>query len=454
LTIHVTAFAAAFVGVPASAHPDSSSPEPDPAPPPVAGSPHTAPPESYAFKWRFDWRGWEGLQLEVSKQTFAPDALTDLPVVRLDEVKLTGTIGGKLEVDAAAFNTTGTLTGFDDGVQLRRARIRARGDSVLLVPFNYRIDLGYASNQFTVTQAYLAFPNLDYIGTLRIGQFQPPMGLDVITSSWDIAFMEPPAPLQAIAPSTQTGIQIGAPFADARGTWALGLFGLWSTSSEYGSTSKNFGNAIGRITWLPVDGINADRPAANRFLHLGISTNIQYASDGQLQYRSRPESYIAPYVVDTGAIQTDKAATFGGEVAWVNGPFSAQGEFIRSTVDERAGSKLTFDAFYAFASWYPTGESRPYDRQSGAFQRLIPRSRFAFGEGGGWGALEVALRYSHTNLTDGNVQGGRLNLLMGTLNWYPTPNIRWMLEAGVGSVRNGASDGNLTIVQTRVGVDF
>ena len=193
MTIHVTAFAAAFLGVPASAHPDLPSPEPDPVPPPVAGSPHTAPPESYAFKWRFDWRGWEGLQLEVSKQTFAPDALTDLPVVRLDEVKLTGTIGGKLEVDAAAFNTTGTLTGFDDGVQLRRARIRARGDSVLLVPFNYRIDLGYASNQFTVTQAYLAFPNLDYIGTLRIGQFQPPMGLDVITSSWDIAFMEPAA---------------------------------------------------------------------------------------------------------------------------------------------------------------------------------------------------------------------------------------------------------------------
>jgi hypothetical protein len=43
---------------------------------------------------------------------------------------------------------------------------------------------------------------------------------------------------------------------------------------------------------------------------------------------------------------------------------------------------------------------------------------------------------------------------MGTLNWYPTPNIRWMLEAGVGSVRNGASDGNMTIVQTRVGVEF
>jgi hypothetical protein len=43
---------------------------------------------------------------------------------------------------------------------------------------------------------------------------------------------------------------------------------------------------------------------------------------------------------------------------------------------------------------------------------------------------------------------------MGTLNWYPTPNIRWMLEVGVGSVRNGASDGDMTIVQTRVGVDF
>ena len=111
-------------------------------------------------------------------------------------------IGGKLAVDAAAFMTGTNFDGFDDGAEVRRARIYAKGDCLLLLPVSYQIEVGYIPNEFYIEESYLAFKNLPRLGVLKAGQYQAPMGLDVINSARDIAFMEPAAPLQALAPGS------------------------------------------------------------------------------------------------------------------------------------------------------------------------------------------------------------------------------------------------------------
>ena len=115
---------------------------------------------------------------------------------------------------------------------------------------------------------------------------------------------------------------------------------------------------------------------------------------------------------------------------------------------------MNFGGFYAQASWFLTGESRPYDPTAGDFKRLIPRSNFNFGRAGAWGAVELTCRFSHTDLDDGDVQGGQLNLLMAGMNWYLQPHVRWMFNYGFGHVTGGPSQGNMNIFQTRIGVDF
>jgi phosphate-selective porin OprO and OprP len=160
-------------------------------------------------------------------------------------------------------------------------------------------------------------------------------------------------------------------------------------------------SAVARLTWLAVDGIDADVAAQNRFVHIGLSATGQRSSNGQVSYRSRPESYLAPYVVDTGTIATDRAYSWGAELLWVRGPFSAQAEVIRSTVEPTAQSSLLFWGGYAFASWSLTGESRAYDRDTGTLASVIPLRNFEFGRDGGWGAVEAALRYTYTDLNDG-----------------------------------------------------
>ena len=428
---------------------------------PVVTAGETNAPAQKSFTWRVAWEGWNGLQLEAVQRTPLTDPLESLGMtpkgtgplsyLRLEQVKLSGKFGARLEVDGAAFVTTGDLTGFDPGIQLRRLRVFAGGDCILVLPLSYYIELGYGAGKFYLNQSTLTFPAGKYLGTLQVGQFQAPMGLENITSSRDIAFMEPAAPIQAIAPGIEAGAQIGKPIFDQRATWALGLFAPGAGAQEYGNASQNFGSAVGRLTWLPEYHPDQDNPAENRILHLGLSANFLYSASSSVRYQSRPESYIAPTIIDTGELNANSAATFGLEAAWVNGPFSVQGEFLRSNVGEYDVGDLAFYGYYAYVSWYLTGESRPYNPVTGAFKRLIPRHSVGHG---GLGAVELTCRLSHTDLTDGYVQGGRLTMLMAGVNWYLQPHIRWMFNYGNGHISGGPNDGNMFIFQTRIGVDF
>ena len=407
--------------------------------------------EGARWEWDFSWQGWSGLHYALIAHTAIgdPEAL-----LRFDQVRLTGSIGARLEVDAAAFGTNGSLTGFNDGVDLRRARVRFKGDAILGVPMYYKVEFGYVPSKFNMTDFYVAVPNLPYVGTVKFGYFQPSMGLQTLTSSWDIGLMEPAAPLQAIVPGDSPGMSLGWPWGGGAGTWSLGGYGSSGSTAEYGSSIKNLATLIGRITWLPVDDRGPDGAAPPRLVHLGLSGNLQLSSDGRLRFRARPESYIAPYVIDTATLSTDRASTLALEAAWVDGPLSLQGELLQTAVEPNGGGRLFFGGGYLQLTWSATGESRPYDRETGTFGRLRPQRDFGFGANEGWGALELALRASYTDLSDGGVQGGRLSLLMGGVSWYLSPQLKWVFNLGSGKVYGGAMPGRMLIAQMRVGVDF
>ena len=429
--------------------------------PAAAQEPPPPPPAEKATRWVYSWDGWEGLRLGLIRKTrwknpsqvyvLAPEGPGAGPLLDFEEVSLTSRIGVRFAGDAAAFHTTGNLTGFDDGAELRRARLFLNGNWTLVLPLEYSIELGYVPNKFVLSDAWLLFPELKVVGSTKIGQFQPPQGLDVISSSWAITFMEPAAPLQALAPGTEAGIQVGRPVLDGRATWRLGLFANGVGGSEYGLVSTSYGSVIGRATWLPIREGGSEGSSVPRFLHVGLSANVLFSASDTLRYQSRPESYIAPIVIDTGDMSANGATTLGAEAAFVNGPFSLQAEFLHSWVDRTEGDSLNFGGYYVSASWFLTGETRPYDPYNAKFTFVSPRKDFNWKKKE-WGAFELACRYSFTNLTNQNVQGGRLNMLMGGLNWYVTPHIRWTVNAGWGRVTGTAHVGNLVIAQIRLAV--
>ncbi len=415
-----------------------------------------------SFQWSADWHGWNGLRMEVKQRTLLGDPFEEvrhsvggtnsIQVFHLEELKLSGKIGAKLAVDAAAFTHGDSLSGFDNGAELRRARVYGRGDCLLVLPVSYELEIGYIPNEFYLEQSYLVFKDIPYIGEFKMGQYQAPMALDVTTSSRDLAFMEPAAPLQALAPGVNAGAQIGRPAFGDRATWRFGVF-TDGVGQDFGDASRDYARVISRVTGLVLDQSNSENPPDAQLLHLGLSGNLLYSSSSSVQYRSRPESHLAPYIVDTDTMTADGALTFGAEAAWVRGPFSLQGEYLHSWVKENTGLRPEFDGFYVSASWFLTGETRPYDRREGAFARVLPTKTAAFGRGG-WGAWELAGRYSFVNLNSADIQGGRLSMFMFGLNWYLHSHVKWRFDYGLGHVDGREPSGGMHIFQTRIEVDF
>ena len=71
-------------------------------------------------------------------------------------------------------------------------------------------------------------------------------------------------------------------------------------------------------------------------------------------------------------------------------------------------------------------DSHHASKSSGAFTRVSPKKNFR--EEGGLGAVELAARYSNTNLDDGAVDGGEVDTIALGANWHLNPNTRVMLD--------------------------
>ena len=232
--------------------------------------------------------------------------------------------------------------------------------------------------------------------------------------------------------------------------------------------------ATGRLTYAPI-------LTEDSLLHIGGSVRYQRPNDATAASDDRvlqPGSTLKSEanILNEGLLGTQPltcvAATaqlvgqncvkdflnFGAELVAAYGPFSVQGEYLGAHYDRNpsllaffntggshapGGTSINFDGFYAYATWYLTGESRAasYEKYSddperpgtfGQIKILNPVSA------GGWGAWEVAARISEINLNDGsvlfgqplgvrpNIQGGRQTDFTLGLNWYPDIGIRFM----------------------------
>lgn len=408
------------------------------------------PPEERSFTWDLSWGGWNGLQYEVRQRVSigGPDQL--IPYQLIDErVGLKGRIGAKLAIDGAAFFTTSGLSDIDNGVEVRRARLYTIGEIYLIFPLYYKVEISYVGDVGVVVEEnYLGVRNVPVVQSIFVGNLQTPFALEGVTSGRDLTFMEIAAPTQAFAPGIKAGLLFGGPVLDNRMTWGFGWFS-GSGSTELGSFSGQ-ASSIGRVTWLPVD---RGAGGARDLVHLGLSANISLGSADPIRYQARPESHLAPFIVDTDDIDANNAYLVGLEAAMVRGPFSLQGELFHSIVDSKRDGTLNFGGGYVQGSWFLTGESRPYDRAAGVFTRVQPRRDLSL-RGGGLGALELGVRYSHVDLSDGPIRGGVMDLGTIGLNWYWNPYVKMKFNYITGGISGGNQNGRLHIIQARFELDF
>jgi phosphate-selective porin OprO/OprP len=351
-------------------------------------------------------------------------------------------LGGRIYNDWAWMsqdsNVEAAVGDLVDGTEFRTTRLYTSGTINGNVDYKAQFDFSTASNEFK--DVYFGIRDLPF-GYLKMGHFKEPFGLEELTSSRFVTFMERSL-ANTFAPGRNTGFALSSTVCDNRATWAAGVF---RNTDGWGEDQTEGGyNATGRVTALPW---YEDEGAS--LLHLGAACSIR--NPDTARYRSRPEAHLAQYFVDTTSLATDEAGVVGIESALVCGPFSLQGEYMMADVDGKDGaSSPTFDGFYVQGSYFLTGEHRKYKASSGAFDRVKPRENYSYKDGGS-GAWEVAARYSQIDLDDGSVTGGELKDVTVGLNWYLNPNMRIMWDYIRADLDN-VGDSNLFMM--RMQIDF
>lgn len=316
-------------------------------------------------------------------------------------------IGGELHLDTAAFAAPEDLESLDSETGWRRARLDVRG--FIGERFRYRLRWDAASNAPHLKDAYLDINFLRLNTYVRSGRFSAVFGLENAASSNDYVFMEQ-ALTQVFVPPQETGFLLHS--EGREGNWDIGFAGasnevtscvLCDVRGVMGRYSHGFTFSEGR-----------------RVVHLGVNWASRRTGDGDLtRYRSRPESFLSPYLVDTGLFQADRVDVGLLETALQSGPIILMGEYGGTWTRTVDVADSHFESFYVAGVYTLTGEQRPYSHSSGGFGRPHPAKPFLGGEHG-IGAIEVAARYSYLDLSDGNVAGGVLRDVTLGVNWYPT----------------------------------
>jgi phosphate-selective porin OprO/OprP len=204
----------------------------------------------------------------------------------------------------------------------------------------------------------------------------------------------------------------------------------------------------GRVTWVPING-DATK------LHVGAWARYRDRQDqANFNYQARNNTNYGARYISTGAVGVSDTMV-GLEGVFIQGPFSVQGEWATADVDRLANVSSNLKSYYVSGSWFVTGEMKNLDVKKGEWGRtkiLNPMTA------GGLGALELAVRYDNTDLTDFNIPATAGEYSAWTLgaNWYPHPYVRFMANYTKSENDNRAvgADVDVETLQVRAQFDF
>jgi phosphate-selective porin OprO/OprP len=364
---------------------------------------------------------------------------------------------GRIDADEELQEAFPGLDGFHGGI--RRLRLAVLANVRDIVEIKIEVDFARVED---VKDDWIRFPSVPVLKNFAFGHFMEPFSLGMLTGSNYITFMERPLAVDAFGPFRNLGVLGAWTGASERLSAAAGVF---RNTGSYGSDGQakdrienaNGYNATARVTGLPWYG-----DKGRKLLHLGLSGSRRFRDedkeDASGELKAPPESRLTDdRLVNTGRLAGERQDLAALEAAVVRGPLSLQGELFFHFIDRSADSDLSFSGWYVSAGWIVTGEHRRYDRASGVFAGVKPHRIFD-PRRGGWGALELAARYSTVDLNDGNVRGGEERNATVGLNWYLRPKVRAMANYVQARVQDRAApeidDGRADIVMARFQVSF
>jgi phosphate-selective porin OprO/OprP len=328
----------------------------------------------------------------------------------------------------------------NDGTNFRRAQFGIEGKIENDWQYSLIYEFGGSGQEDggRIQDLYLQYNGFDWV-RLRAGAFGPSVGYDDSISNADSLFLERASPAelqrQIAGGEGRTGVA-----AYSNGEEWFGSVAVTGAPIATQSFDEQLA-LVARVAWLPIK--------SNDFnLHVGANATYLLRAPDQgpdvaqrytLRLRDRPEIRVdGTRLIDTGNINTDTLLAPGLEAAANFQNFYVQGEYFLYQFERELPGGLPdpdFSGWYVQAAWALTGETRNWNAANGVFSGLKPAKPLSF-DGDGWGALELALRYSFSDLNyredllpaAGGIRGGEQEAWTVGLNWYVNNNIRFLLD--------------------------
>lgn len=316
---------------------------------------------------------------------------------------------GFAQIDALYFDQNDDSVAANSDIQdyagFRRARLAAKGQLAENTGYYLEMDFAFPGRP-SFMDVWVEQQKIPGIGNVRIGQFRQPLSMEALTSVRDMMFLERALPF-AFIPFRQIGVMAYNTAFEDSVTWA---------GSVYRFPTDTYGNAYsdnGYGTSYRVTGVPIYDEACNQVLHFGAgysyNTFGKQSNGTRFQgFRALPEvgynigaagagGFGGPVFASTGTLATATADNlFNVEAAYAYDSFLFQSEFFDVVVQDPVGNQ-NYTGAYAMVSYVLTGEHHKYNRKAAAFGRVIPDRNLG---ACGWGAWEVAGRWSYIDLRD------------------------------------------------------
>ena len=354
-------------------------------------------------------------------------------------------IGGRIHFDANYYTdeddiNVGTQNSGNDFF-FRRARLTLEGRAY---DFKYKFENEFASSGAGAAKNNEGLREM-WIGrevmggaNLRLGQAKPYRGMEELTSSNELTFME-----RTFAPATGVyGEQfvLGA-FLDGPGEgYGWGVSASSPRSASAANAGGNGANARGFIVPIRSNG---------NLVNIGLSASIDKYGGGK---EKNPDVRVVGREngLKSGSLlaaKYDEQTTVAAELAARFGAVTLQGEYAKAafkdTITAVPNPDQDVNTYYVQASYMLTDHVKPYDFKKGVF-----KSPKVDGEEG---ALELKARFD--TIENKDISGNEASYYTVGLNYYATPNTRFMLEYVDGETEVG-TDKKASAVTARAQFNF
>ena len=332
-----------------------------------------------------------------------------LDVIGGSEITFEGLLQGDTNwFDNAVKNLNGDVPdGTEADGELRRAEIIFKGKG----PGQWEWVAGYDAKADKFLDVNLKY-KFSGCTSISVGQFKQPNSMEELSSTRfnDFISKAMTTNLQGVARRTGVAVTTGGD--------------SWTLTGSYMNRelTRNLANGQGfgaRGTWAPMH-------ENGNIFHLGLSA-VSYEAkdlltDGRARFRVRPDADLAGQrLIDSGQFTDgDQITTWGGEVAWVNGPIKLQAEAMTTNMTRNFGNPdYGFDSWYVSGLWNVSGETWTY--KSGNLNTTLP-------EDPSKGMWQLGLRYDHADLNDGLITGGKESNWTIGANYYWRSNFKFALN--------------------------